>query len=429
MLGSVGAGAKLKGAAIGAYLGPAQGAARGWHGLLRKVRGGAHRVRFHHQLDDPWSHLLALALPRLLEAAPGVDLRMVLVPPPAADADPEPHKRAVHAMRDAGWLARRHGLPFPDPAPYPDGKLPADRVRRANAVLLVERPIAAQLAIAGALGHALYADDGDALAALVKEHGTVPGQQVMPALERHYRALRKAGHYQGGMLQYGPEWFWGIDRLELLRARVAPDAPDVLPGRRVFAPTEAPLELFVSFRSPYSYLGAARMQELLSSRPDVPFTLRPVLPMVSRGLSVPRIKRLYIAKDAKREADRQGRPFGKICDPLGEGVERCLALTHALRLRDGDRAALAFVVAAGEAIWARAVDLTEDAGLRAVAAQVGAEDLVTDAVFADSGWRDEAERNREAMSDEHLWGVPCFRHGELVAWGQDRLWMLEERLG
>ena len=41
---------------------------------------------------------------------------------------------------------------------------------------------------------------------------------------------------------------------------------------------------------------------------------------------VPLAKRLYIVKDCKREADRLEIPFGHICDPVGRGVERCLAV-------------------------------------------------------------------------------------------------------
>jgi 2-hydroxychromene-2-carboxylate isomerase len=44
-----------------------------------------------------------------------------------------------------------------------------------------------------------------------------------------------------------------------------------------------------------------------------------------RGMEMPRSKKLYIMQDAKREAERLGIAFGRICDPLGPGIERCLA--------------------------------------------------------------------------------------------------------
>ena len=42
----------------------------------------------------------------------------------------------------------------------------------------------------------------------------------------------------------------------------------------------------------------------------IPLVLRPIAPMVARGLPVPQVKRLYIVRDAKRCADRLGIPFG-----------------------------------------------------------------------------------------------------------------------
>ena len=53
--------------------------------------------------------------------------------------------------------------------------------------------------------------------------------------------------------------------------------------------------------------------------------------MAMRGQPLPLAKRLYILRDAKREADRLGLPFGKIHDPLGEGVWRCLTIASTRR--------------------------------------------------------------------------------------------------
>ena len=66
-----------------------------------------------------------------------------------------------------------------------------------------------------------------------------------------------------------------------------------------------PLELFHSFRSPYSYLSLRRVYEIADAF-GLELRLRPVLPMVMRGMLVPRPKLLYIAKDTAREAERLG---------------------------------------------------------------------------------------------------------------------------
>ena len=46
--------------------------------------------------------------------------------------------------------------------------------------------------------------------------------------------------------------------------------------------------------------------------------------MVMRNLPVPMRKGRYILRDTKREADRIGVAFGKIADPVGKPVQRCL---------------------------------------------------------------------------------------------------------
>lgn len=44
------------------------------------------------------------------------------------------------------------------------------------------------------------------------------------------------------------------------------------------------------------------------------------------------------------------------------------------------------------------------------------------------GWCAEAEANRRELLSLGLWGVPSFRFGETAAWGQDRLWVIENAI-
>ena len=43
-------------------------------------------------------------------------------------------------------------------------------------------------------------------------------------------------------------------------------------------------------------------------------------------------------------------------------------------------------------------------------------------------WRPVAEANQQEMFEYDIWGVPSFRVGETAAWGQDRLWVIEDEL-
>ncbi len=131
--------------------------------------------------------------------------------------------------------------------------------------------------------------------------------------------------------------------------------------------TGASVDFFFSYRSPYSYIAAPRAFAL-PERFDVDVVYRGVIPMAMRGQSVPREKGLHTLRDVKREANRLGMPFGRIHDPIGDGAIRCLLVgEHAI---DAGRER-EFVLEASAGIWARAIDVASDAGLREVCERAG----------------------------------------------------------
>jgi len=190
------------------------------------------------------------------------------------------------------------------------------------------------------------------------------------------------------------------------------------------------LEFFASLRSPYTYIATERVLAL-AKRTGAELALRPVLPMVMRGLPVPPAKQLYIALDTKREAEDAGVAFGRICDPVGRPVERCFSLYPWARERGrGAELLLEFMRAA----WSQGVDTGTEAGLRLTVERAGLSWGEAQAQLdRDESWRAELEANRAAMFALGLWGVPSFRvrgggAGDYATWGQDRLWRVEEEL-
>jgi len=134
-----------------------------------------------------------------------------------------------------------------------------------------------------------------------------------------------------------------------------------------------------------------------------------------------RSKLIYIAKDTSREARRLDIPFGKFADPIGKGVERCLAV---FRYAQAEKRERDFLLGAGEAIWARGIDVATDKGMRKVTGRSGLfwPDVI--AAMEDDAWRAAVEENRQSMMDAGSWGVPTIRLGDFIAWGQDRDWLL-----
>ncbi len=365
----------------------------------RRLRGEPHQVHYFHQVGDPYSHLAAQVLGKLVERY-DVSLVPHLVGPPPDSAAPERAKLEAFALRDAADVAPGYGLSFPSGAGAAD--------------------------------------------ALANELGSDDEAQARVNLEAGNRLREQLGHYLGAMFFYGGEWYWGVDRLHHLERRlqslgvlrsgmsVGPivPRPEVRPATISAKSTPIALEFYPSLRSPYTYIAMERVYALARRYP-IELVLRPVLPMVMRGLPVPRAKRLYITLDTKREAEDAGVAFGRVCDPVGRPVERAFSLYPWARKHE--RAA-ELLLSFARAAFAEGVDTGSDAGLRFVVERAGLSWSEAREHLDGESWRPELEENRRALFALGLWGVPsfCLRRddGEALysTWGQDRLWRVEQEI-
>ena len=392
----------------------------------RLAKGLPHRIDWFHDAADPYSHLLAQLLPALA-ARYDVEIIAHLVNPPADWAAPERRQLDDYARIDAARLAARGGLAFTDPGAQPT---PA-RIADAEAALAGAVAAGTVLETAAAIGAALWA--GTAI------DTALPRAADAAAIKTAGDARRETlGHYLGATLHYGGEWVWGIDRLHYLEERLAslgarrPGAPNapLYTQPEVPAPGAAPrqpglvIDWYPSFRSPYTYIAADRVQALADAY-GAELRLRFVLPMVMRSLPVPPMKRNYITLDVAREAHRLELPFGRIADPVGRPVERGYALLPwAIAQGRGHDYATAFL----RGVFAQGIDAGSDGGLRRIVEAAGLDWATAKPQLGNDGWRTEAEANRREMMALGLWGVPSFRVGDVAVWGQDRLWVIEAEL-
>jgi len=419
---------------------PRTRAVRRWIAERRRRLGHApHRILYFHQVDDPYSQLMAQVLVPIVERF-HVELVPHLVGPPSDAAAPERARLEVFARRDAADVAPGYGLAFPSNASAPD----AAQIARATSMLASVQSSAAFAGAAPRVGAALWRGDRAALDSLAPELGAVDAAEVRTRLDVGNQLRASLGHYLGAMLHYGGEWYWGVDRLEHLErrleslgARRSGAGADPIARRPVVraraiaaAGTRLALEFYPSLRSPYTYIAMERVYDLARRYP-VELVLRPVLPMVMRGLPVPGTKQLYIALDTKREAEVAGVPFGHVCDPVGRPVERAFSLYP--WAREHGRAA-ELLLSFARASFAEGVDTGSDAGLRFVVERAGLSwDEARKHVDGET-WRAELEENRLALFALGLWGVPsfCLRGADGEAsystWGQDRLWRVEQEI-
>lgn len=388
----------------------------------RVKSGRGHVVEYFHQVDDPYSHLAVQALLELSRRY-SVEISPHLVGPPADWAAPEREMLVNYARADAARLSRVSGLSFTDPGRQPDNH----QTSGAAALLAGSLEAPDWLERAVAVGDALWA-----------------GQPMPEGRRGDFESARKSGearrhllgHFMSAMIYYGGEWYWGLDRLHYLENRLSDlgikyswatgvpvfEPPDVPSGGGIR--TGAELHWYLSFRSPYTYISADRVRALAEAY-GAQLKLRFVLPMVMRGLPVPRMKQIYFILDAAREAKRSGVPFGKIADPLGKPVERGYSLLPWAR---ENHRGFEFVQCFMRAVWSEGVDAGTDEGLRRIVERAGLDWSVARSVLGNDDWRAEAEANRAEMVQLGLWGVPCVRIGDTAVWGQDRLWVAEDAL-
>ena len=394
--------------------------------LIRRSKGQAPVVHYFHQVDDPYSDLAVRALPHLVGQYP-ITLVPHLVSAPDAGAAPEPQRLVEWSLRDAADLARALNLESPHWQTAPD----------ASAV------VQAQAALAGITDPVRFADIAAKQQPAEPDLAAsdIPASDLADTALKEGNALRQAlGHYLGGMFYFEGEWYWGLDRLPYLEQRlqtlsrnntVAPfvsrlecsvDEIQAVPAHTQQRPV---VDLYFSFRSPYSWIALPRVFAL-ARRYNAQLNLRFVLPMVMRGLPIPESKRLYIVSDTKREAERVGLPFGLIADPVGKPTERGLAvLHHAIQAGKGEAFALSFM----RGVFAEGISARSDSGLLTLCTRAGITEAQMQAALADASWRAVAEANRGEMFALGIWGVPAFRVNKGSAhWGQDRLWLLEQQL-
>ena len=190
----------------------------------------------------------------------------------------------------------------------------------------------------------LMVDDGlmERLLPLMRTSGGVSGEAAgakggdgQSAVDAGNSQRQKLGHYAGGMFYFEGEWYWGVDRLRLLEARLAEEGlaaastgilvPEPIPADTTSLDTsKVLLEYFPSLRSPYTAIGHQRVLDLID-RSGVPVEVRPVMPMLMRGVPAPRAKQRYIITDAAREGIAHGSPTSREARASSAAVQAAAA--------------------------------------------------------------------------------------------------------
>ena len=406
--------------------------------LRRRLTFKKRVVHVFLQIDDPYSYLLSYYLVYVTKPYNKVEFKFYLCQALRGEFMPQPGMLAEYAVNDCRLLAQEFGVPFLD-----IGDAPAVEYRRPLLDFLAGEHEDEEFAQILTKALAVYwRGDAEGAARLIgRSQSEQDATNVL--VGKNQLLLRKLGHYNCAAMYYAGEWYWGVDRLPYLIERLdgnglnrfkepVPELQSLEQAKQLNLPATVPaaaeelpaLEMFYSFRSPYAYLALTRIFKIVDAF-GLKLEVRPVLPMVMRGLSVPKSKLIYIAHDANREAARLEVPFGNIADSLGEGAERCIAAFYYAQDQGKGRN---FLYIVGQAIWSKGIDVATDEGMQIVAKRAGLFWPDLKEALDDDDWRSNVEANREALTEIGLWGVPSFKIGEVALWGQDRDWLLARKI-
>ncbi|MFY0642434.1 MAG: DsbA family protein [Bermanella sp.] len=395
----------------------------------RIIKGRESRVDIFLRIDDPYSYLLIQVIEDFLvrfriKAEFHVVLELQEEMFPAMDMWHQ------YASRDAGYLADLYQLDFPSKQVVIDDR---NILEAATAELLLAESSETFISTAKDIFKRVWS--GEFTDQLPQE--PFENNQLKKQLIKNQLLLEKKGHYFGAMINFEGEWYWGVDRLDHLESRLIKQGLALNKNDNVqFNLTyndfckrpiedvkicDVPLTIYWSARSPYSYIGLVQAIKL-SEYYGIPLIIKPVLPMMMRGMNVPQAKKMYIFMDTKREAQKLSLPYGYVADPLGPAVERCYALLEYAR---NENKLQEFLLSFAKGVNTQGIRGETDSGMRIMVERCGLNWLIAKDKINNTDWKAEVNRNLDDMFKKGCWGVPSFEYGDHTLWGQDRMGIIE----
>ncbi|EEB79765.1 hypothetical protein GPB2148_3610 [marine gamma proteobacterium HTCC2148] len=392
----------------------------------RNAEGRAHVVEYFHQVDDPYSHLMAQVVAQFAES---YDIEVVphLIRATGGRSQPEEEKLAVWARRDCGLIAPHYGLSFPDNA----GVVPEPELQQAANRALTKLGAKDFLNQVEGISTSLWSDGSI-------DAGQVTVEEAEAAIKAGSARLAELDHYSGAMLYYAGEWYWGVDRLFHLEERLRELGVCKEPGQPYIAPrpeldvrgvdaSGLQLHFFPSLNSPYTAIIYDNTIEL-SRACKINLHHKPVLPMVMRGVPATPDKVAYIFFDVKRESEFLGVPFGNTVITIGEPTRQCYSLMPWAKSLGKDVELLSTLL---RYAFAEGKGLHKQKYIKQAVEAVGLDWSEALKHLGGEDWKPFIEKHQDEMVEGMgLWGVPSYRlcgpdgEPDLEVWGQDRLWLV-----
>ena len=395
--------------------------------IRRRLKGQPHSMEVFLSVSDPYSYLLSQILPEL-RVRFNTDVILRIVRDKQRDMFPDQAKWQTNAICDAERLAILYDLDFPTSTA---NIATPECIKNYTLALLAASQQTPCIEACRALFHQFWSG---------QQEVDIPSSSVEleNLLSENQRRLKALGHYFSAMIFYAGEWYWGLDRLLHLEERLNQQELNtgteevrfnrqwqIISSNHVsHCEMNTPLTMYYSARSPYSYLGLEQVVRL-TQKHSCPLVVKPVLPMMMRGMQVPQNKKKYIFHDTKRQAQLLGIPYGCVADPLGKAVENCYAL---FEFAQQQGKGIRFLLEFGRAVNSQGILADNHKGMKLIVERSDLDWQQAKPLLENQQWRHWADENMQALSELGMWGVPCFEFAGTVTWGQDRLWLIEREI-
>lgn len=409
---------------------------RRFYGLLsqlNRLKPGQNQLQsidVFIKLDDPYSYLLLQILSGFQQRY-GINLEFYLLTELPPEMYPDKNQWDENAFKDCIELAQLYQLQFPDKPPH----ISSTNYQQFEEQLL-SLSSSSEFNQHAQTIYTNYWFGQRSSAVVAKNFPQLSPQHILKKKAFNYQKLIHHKGYLSASIYYAGEWYWGLDRLYHLENRLKPNKAKALSPTDFFQSTQdhqipkkmaqqfPPLTMYFSIRSPYSYLGLEKAI-LIAQKYQLNLQIKVVLPMLMRGLKVPKNKQWYIFKDTKREARANNIDYGFVADPLGKGVENCYAI---LEYAKQENQVISYLQSFARAVNAEGIRSDTIHGLKKIIDRTELSWPQAKAALNNENWRQSVEKNRQELAELGLWGVPCFHFNGEVFWGQDRLWVIEKRI-
>lgn len=194
------------------------------------------------------------------------------------------------------------------------------------------------------------------------------------------------------------------------------------------------IDYYVSLNSPWTHLGAARIEAMAMANDATlrvfPVDLGSIFP-ASGGLPLPKRapqRQAYRMQELRRWREFLGIPINLEPKFFPSDERPAASCVIGLRETAGDRPAVRLAHRVLKAVWQEERNPADPATLSALIADIGLDPAQVMPFADDPKWAERRSADTKAALERGVFGAPSYVIGNEIFWGQDRLDFVQRRL-